>query len=211
MKAVLKDSQLLEQLSPYIEKLYKLATETDIHLFRQKAFFILQGVFSCSSGVWFARSDNVSYHKKFTDDTYVFNQPQVFMRNYIELLASLTEPEPIYLHVSQHSGIPIILHEVIPISEWYKTTFYKNHWIRFNIEHVMSCGSLTSNNQFSHLISVYRKEKDQPFSQTDKHYFQLLFPHLLEAFRINILQSFNRSYDGTSVGKVTESNAYPFD
>ena len=48
--------------------------------------------------------------------------------------------------------------------------------------------------QINHLISLYRKAGKEPFTEQERQLFQLIYPQLVEAFRLNVMININKDF-----------------
>ncbi|WED22902.1 helix-turn-helix transcriptional regulator [Vibrio sp. JC009] len=189
------EPSLLESLSGTIKNIYRIANESSLVDFKQLAYQQVINHIQTDSGIWVTRSDMNSHEyiaTKLADDTYLYNQPEAFMDNYQRVMTSGTEQDWVFVQLVKNQGKVIDLFDVMPEEEWLKTPSYTDHCAKFGLEQIISCMSPATENTITHLISLYRADRAKPFSEKDKQTYQLLFPHLVESFRINILSSFKR-------------------
>ncbi len=59
------------------------------------------------------------------------------------------------------------------------------HSRRYRIEHILATTSIDSISRLNELISVYRADPDNPFSEEERLVQQCIVPHLAETWRIN--------------------------
>jgi DNA-binding CsgD family transcriptional regulator len=72
-------------------------------------------------------------------------------------------------------------------SDYQGTDIYHEHCKRFCIEQSVSTGSIEPDTKILNTIIFYRSDINQPFSEEERFLKEILFPHLVEASRINWL------------------------
>jgi DNA-binding CsgD family transcriptional regulator len=188
--------ELTPKLNQFILTLYQGAYEKSLSDFKPWVFQYLQNVIQFNSGLWLSRSDMtkpIPVH--WVDDTYLFNQPVNFMENYQRLATMPNNIDPLHDKLLNAPDKVISLWEAYSSrEEWYQTNYYQDHSKKYEIEHMLSTLALSkSNSCISHVLSFYRKDREQSFLKEEIETIELLIPHLVEAFRINILNSLQSS------------------
>lgn len=210
-------SNFSKEINEFILSLYRGALDRPFTDFKGWFFTVSQSIFSFDSAIWLSRSDmEKPIPKYWVDDTYLFNQPIEFMENYQRLATLPNNVDPLHEKLLNTPNKVISLWDAYESQdEWYQTSYYKEHSKVFEIEHMLSTLVLPKHNSnISHVLSFYRKNIHKPFLTKELQTLELLLPHFVEAFRINILNSLSSNSDETysfkgivdRFGRVIESD-----
>ena len=175
--------------SDWIVQLYQQALVLHWTSFKQWTFEHLQLVCQFDSGLWWSRSDLVNKQRiNWSEDTSIYNLPSDFMSNYAKLAFNPDDPDPLNQHLQTQPGKFFSIWDVCPKEHWYQTAYYQQHCRRYAIENAIS--SLVLPSQYSsvtHIFSYYRSNVEKDFNDAEKQQLAAVFPHLLQAFRTNLL------------------------
>lgn len=187
----------LFDISNQIQNIYRVALEHSTPSFKRKVFEILLTAFSFDSGIWVNRSDLNDFKTiGMVEDTFVFNQPEDFMLNYQRLIVEENGKDPFYYLVANNPENVFKFSEAQDMDSWRQTRFYTEHMQKYDVEHGMGCMHFRGDNGFAHVICFYRGYEKDDFDENEKNLFKLFYPHLIEAFRINLLNLFKRPTPG---------------
>lgn len=199
---------LSPQLSQFILTLYQGASQKSLAEFKSWAFEHMQSILPFDSGLWLSRSDMVNPIPTYlAEDTYLFNQPADFMKNYHRMITLSNNEDPLHKIVLTAPCKVFSLWDAYDSKEvWYKTNFYQEHSKVYEVEHMLAAlFSPSGNSNLNHLFSFYRKNADNAFSAKEQLTVEFILPHLVEAFRINVLNSFTFDWqNGSSFRAATD-------
>jgi len=196
--------------------LYQGASKKSLAEFKSWAFEHTQAIIPFDSGLWLSRSDMVNPIPAYwAEDTYLFNQPADLMENYHRISTIPNNEDPL-LKIALNAPCKVVsLWDTYDSKEeWYKTNYYQEHSKIYEIEHMLSALIIPSvNSNLTHIFSFYRKSANNAFSAKEKLKVEFLLPHLVEAFRINVLNSFKFDWQNNSTfrgatdrfGKIIEA------
>jgi DNA-binding CsgD family transcriptional regulator len=101
--------------------------------------------------------------------------------HYPQLVANTLEINPIQQAVLANMGRPVTMSDVVDDDTFYQSEIYRKLFEPNGIQRIMSSGHLDMRTGLSSLISVYRRDRDRPFSEDDKYCMGRLVAHLMGA------------------------------
>lgn len=165
------------RINAFIVELYQAAHEVPASQFKEWAFDRMQPLVAFDSGLW--AQATMEYGLQ-VHGQYAHKQPKEMMRNY----EAIKHEDPLIHRLIELPGTTWDLYSVCPRDEWIKRIEYTEHCRKFGIEAVISTALLDRDTRLLTVISLYRANPDQLFSETDRITKELLTPHLVEAYRI---------------------------
>ena len=72
-------------------------------------------------------------------------------------------------------------------SEYSGTNLYTIHCKHYGVEHIVATGIIDPDTKLLNTLCLYRADADRPFSEKERLFKELIFPHLVEAARTNWL------------------------
>ncbi|MFT4928604.1 MAG: DNA-binding NarL/FixJ family response regulator [Phenylobacterium sp.] len=186
---------LSKKLGQWIAALYQHAQMLPVAEFKPWCFSALNEVIEFDSGLWATRSDvmrlNVDH---WVEDTFVHNQPAEFMANYAAIAARSQTTDNLNQHLMANPERFMSLWQSCPKQQWLESQFYLEHCQQFKVENAISAITMSSEHSvIGHVFSFYRAQRDNDFCDDDILLANFALPHLVEAFRINVLSSFGHS------------------
>ena len=79
-------------------------------------------------------------------------------------------------------------------NEYAGTAVYERHYRQFKIAHIIATATLDTNTLLLNTVSLYRSSAENPFSEEDRALKEALFPHIIEAVRINWLNNLSKLF-----------------
>lgn len=188
---------LNSDLSQWLTQLYVGAERCHPTEFKQWCFEFTLKQLKFDSALWATRSDLQDLQQEhWVTDTKVFNQQNEFMKNYQAIAQKAGSSDQLNQFLIENPSQFFTIWDVCPQKLWYTSDFYLEHCVKFGIEQAISAMTLpTKNSAVSHVISFYRANKDDEFSRNEILVADFVLPHLIEAFRHNVLGTFTRSQD----------------
>lgn len=186
---------LSQNLGLWIETLYQQAQKQPVSTFKSWCFTSLTQLIEFDSGLWGTRSDVMRLNlDHWVEDAFVHNQPDSFMANYFNIAARSKATDSLNQHLMANPERFFSIWESCPPEQWYQTDYYLEHCKQFKVENAISAVTVpTEHSVIGHVFSFYRAQRDNDFSANDVLMANFLLPHLVEAFRINVLSSFGQS------------------
>lgn len=193
--------ELTTDLSEFIISLFRGARDKSLKEFKPWVFEHLQQIVRFDSGLWVSRSDvDNPIPEYWAEDTSLFNLPDSFMANYQRLATLPDNIDPLYeLMINNPQEVVSLWDAYESRKEWHDTNYYLEHCKYFNIENMLSTYIPSGDNSsILHALSFYRKDAGDDFNESELNYIKLLLPILIEAFRINVLNSFKFDWKNNS-------------
>lgn len=183
-----------DDLNQLVQELYRVAYSSPISEFKQKCFELIAPVILFDSGTWITRCEHeIPFYEA---DSFTYNLPDGFMDYYHQLSDVSTQVHQVFGVMLGNMGKTLDILDVVPQDEWYGSDMYQLYCEKFNLHHSLMTVWMNSVNQAIHVITFARHEKAAPFTQEDKLAKQFLVPNLVEALRVNILNSFKHGVGG---------------
>ncbi len=188
---------LSDDLSEWIIQLYRHAQNEKPRAFKRWCFSAIESLLRFDSGLWASRSDLQQMNQEFwAVDGWLYRQPEAFLSNYAVVSSKLGDSDPLNQHLKSHQDQFFAIWDCCPKAQWYKGDFYREHCRHFAIENAISAlTTATEASAVRHVFSFYRAEADDEFTPQEIALANALLPHLVEAFRINLLSVFDNSVD----------------
>ncbi len=101
--------------------------------------------------------------------------------NYPKALAQSKAINPFYTALKADSGSVVELSEVLDDETFYQSDVYKTFFSQYGVERVMGVVLPDESSGIVSLVSLYRFDRDKPFSQEDKQVLQRMNYHLISA------------------------------
>lgn len=181
---------LLTETSHLVQQLYRDAYKTPMAEFKQTAFERIANLFNIQSGTWITRSEReIPFYEQ---DSFTFQLPEGFMEHYHHLSTVSTQVHQVFGVMLGNQGKTLDILDVVPENEWYGSDMYQLYCQEFNLHHSLMTVSVNPINQVMNLITFARHSPDHPFTQAEKEAKEFLVPNLIEALRVNILNTFQQ-------------------
>lgn len=173
-----------------IQNLYREAYRTPVAEFKMKAFNLLADHLQIDSGTWVTRTEQrVPFYEQ---DSFTYQLPEGFMEHYHELSTVSTQVHQVFGVMLGNLGKTMDILDVVPEEEWFGSDMYQLYCQEYNLHHSLMTVLVNPVNQVMNLITVARHDPDRAFDVREKQIKEFLVPNLIEALRINILNSFSQ-------------------
>lgn len=168
----------MQKLSQYLLKLSHGALEKPAYEFKDWALSETKNLVKFDSCAW----GNGSW----VNDTPVIHNIHLhnLAGNFIESWLRFQHEDKLTREVTQHSNRAF---NVDLARDYQDTNIYNIHCKKFNLEHIVSTGSIDPDTHILNTIVFYRSDINQPFTEEERALHEILFQHLIEASRINWL------------------------
>ncbi len=182
--------KLTPEFSVFLTDIYNIAMEEPLNTFKEKAIQRLNLFISFDCAVWVTRSELESHY--YGDETFTYNIPDGAMENSHKLLEASQEVQMMGQILFANLNTTMDLHELTPNKPWHEADLYLRHAIKYNQENGLITMMHHPVNKILNTISINRGVKGGEFTPEEKAKKQFVTPHIIEAFRINILNSFSK-------------------
>ena len=176
---------LMKPFSNFILKLYRSSLEMPTEVFKDWALNECKSLipfdsYAWASGSWVADKPLVhSVHLHNLDSEFI---PIWLNHQHDDKLARKTRSHP------------DITFNVNIADEYVGTTFYEHHYRHFKIAHVIATATFDTDTLLLNTVCLYRSSAANPFSEADRALKEALFPHIIEAVRINWLNNLSKLF-----------------
>ena len=187
---------LTDELQHWLNELYQQANSQPLTQFKEWCFSSIEHLLPFDSGIWATRSDLQAMHREhWVDDTTVYNQPDAFMANYLAIDQTSQSQDHLNQHLANNPNQFFTIWDCCDRELWYQEAFYREHCIKFGVENAISAMvHPTDNSAVFHVLSFYRADKAAEFTPQEVLLADFVLPNLVEAFRINVLNTFSQSH-----------------
>ncbi|MGH8461110.1 MAG: response regulator transcription factor [Stenotrophobium sp.] len=161
------------QVDRYIAKLYRSAFTVTPDEFRGWALHELGQVIPNDGGIWGSGSaSRLRFH------TCTVNSVPA---SYPAALEATVAINPILPRMLQNLDVPVDMRDVFPDAEFFRSKLYKQVFRPHGISRILSTVHLDRRSGLYSLISLYRRDRDNPFSDHDRAQQQRITYHLYSA------------------------------
>lgn len=171
----MKKQQAIES---FIGKLYRAASEINPTHFRKWALTELKELIHFDGALWSnGQEENRSFHNHSlinVDETILVNLKKTMAVN------------PMVDAVINNIGSPVDMADVVDDETFYSSYTYEFCFKPLNIERILSSIHTDGRSGLFTLLSLYRFDRLQPFSEQDKHIQERVLFHLLNAASHNL-------------------------
>lgn len=150
----------IDPVDRLIARLYRSGLQVAAAQFRVWALAQLARVVPCDGALW--GSGTVS-EMRFHSVT-VYGLPPAFPQQ----LQSTTSINPLVGHILQNLDTPVDMREVFADPEFFASELYRGTFAPFGISRILSTGHLERRSGLYSLLTLYRKDRNAPFSETDR-------------------------------------------
>lgn len=145
--------------------------------FRRWALDQITKLFSFDSAMW----GSATNAPRRMHEVFVLNQPQAMLENY----ARYEEHDILRTAVCAHPGRTVNLADLMSPKEWEETEIYRNHASRYGICAVLCTVDIEPITGLINVISLWRKDLHNPFTERERQIKEFLAPHLFATCRQN--------------------------
>ncbi|NMP16646.1 helix-turn-helix transcriptional regulator [Thalassotalea sp. Y01] len=160
-------------LQRFISEIYTDIGKIDLAEYRQYALGRLQQVIDFDGAIWSnGHQKTLTFHNQ-----TLFNVAQQLSHDLLQYL----DINPLADVLLQQLGQPIDMRDLCPDSEFYQSQIYQKCFSQHGIERILSSIHLDEQSGLFTLLSLYRFDRQRPFSEQDKKIQQIALYHLLTA------------------------------
>ena len=181
------------QANQLVTQLYREAYATPIAEFKQRCFELMAETFAIDSGTWITRCEReIPFY---TQDSFTYQLPDGFMEHYHQLSTVSDQVHQVFGVMLGNLGKTLDILDVVPEDEWFGSDMYKLYCEEFDLHHSLMTVTANPLNQAVNVVTFARNNPERPFTQEEKATKEFVVPNLIEAMRVNVLNSFhiNRS------------------
>lgn len=192
----------LEQLNQFIATLYLATSKIELTEYRDWALAQLQNLIDFDGAIW---SNGHQQTVRFHNHTLV-NVPESLTQSLLEYLSI----NPIINKLFEHMGSPIDMRDLITDEDFYRSEIYLKCFKPHKIERILSSIHLDERTGLFTLLTLYRFERDKPFTMQDKQLQKQALYHLLTAAKHALFLQLEHSSDSqnTAYKVTTYKNSY---
>ena len=162
-----------DQLNQFIATLYLATSKIELAEYRNWALAQLHNLIDFDGALW---SNGHQKTVKFHNHTLV-NVPESLTQSLLEHLSI----NPITNVLFDNMGLPIDMRDLIADDDFYRSEIYLKCFKPHGIERILSSIHLDERTGLFTLLTLYRFERDKPFSKHDKQIQKQALYHLLTA------------------------------
>ncbi|WP_029406712.1 helix-turn-helix transcriptional regulator [Thiomicrorhabdus sp. Milos-T2] len=184
---------MIKNTNQLVQELYRKAYSKPINEFKQCCFDLISEHFKIDSGTWITRCEIDS--KFYNNDSFTYKLPENFIEHCHHIPTVSRQIEQVFGVVLGNQGKTFDILDIVPEEEWYESDMYKMYCEEFSLYHSVMTVSVNPLSQTMNLITLARHDPEHKFSEAEKKSFDFLYPNLIEALRVNILNSFQQKSD----------------
>lgn len=161
-------------LQAFVSHLYRAGAQVSADGFQAWALEQLKSHISFDAAVWgMGNAASMKFH-----NVMVFGAPP----EYAVALEETRPLNPIPPALLRRIGSPVRMEDVFPDRKFYRSELYRRCFQPFGIERILSSGHVDPRSGLYTLLSLYRRQRAQPFSAADKKVFETAAFHLIAAY-----------------------------
>ncbi|WP_319381822.1 LuxR C-terminal-related transcriptional regulator [Thiomicrorhabdus sp.] len=181
---------LLGKTNHLVRQLYRTAYSTPVEDFKDVCFDLVAELFQIDSGTWITRCEReIPFYEQ---DSFTYRLPAGFMEHYHHLATVSTQVHQVFGVMLGNLGKTLDILDVVPEEEWFGSDMYKLYCEAFNLHHSLMTVTVNPLNQAMNIVTFARHDPLRRFTEEEKQAKEFLVPNLIEAMRINILNSFRQ-------------------
>lgn len=170
------DEVLSRRLSEAVLHLHKGAREWPVASFQARAFEVVRGLIPFDSGMW-GTASNDPHHMH---SVHLDHQPREMIEEY---MAGYQELDLVRPRVSAQPGVTVNLSDFMTREEQNACMIYREYMSRWGLECVLCTVLIEPVSSLIGFMSLWRKDPQKLFSETERRIKQFLVPHLMDAYR----------------------------
>ncbi|SFF49196.1 regulatory protein, luxR family [Fontimonas thermophila] len=163
----------LDPVDRLIARLYRCALSVPAQDFRAWALEQLKAVIPHDGALW---GSGVTTRWKFHTVTVTGLPPE-----FPHVLEATTRINPIIPRILQNLDTPVDMASVLSDDEFFDSEIYHRAFEPYGITRILSTGHLDRRSGLYSLVTLYRKNREQPFTEADKARQKRLTYHLFNA------------------------------
>jgi DNA-binding CsgD family transcriptional regulator len=187
-----------------IARLYRSALSVPAEGFRAWALEQLRAVLPFDGALW---GSGVTSYMRFHTVTVVGLPPE-----FPQTLEATTAINPLIPRILQNLDTPVDMASVLPDAEFFASEIYARTFRPFGISRILSTGHLDPRSGLYSLVTLYRRDPAQRFSEAEKARQKRLTYHLYNAgshaFFLHLARTHAERPPGAGAAVVDHSGAY---
>ncbi len=168
-----KNKKTVNNLNKFISQIYIATSKIDRAEYREWALSQLQTLIEFDGAIW---SNGHQKTIRFHNHTLV-NVPESLTQSLLDNLAI----NPLANELFSNLGVPIDMRDLLNDEAFYRSEIYLKCFKPYGIERILSSVHLDERTGLFTLLTLYRFERNKPFSSIDKHLQKQVLYHLLMA------------------------------
>lgn len=163
----------MDALQRLVSRLYRAGVERPAEDYQRWALQQLKVLVPHDAAVWgMGHAERGRFH-----NVKVFGLDQ----NYAQALERWLGENPIYPKLAENAGEPVDMRDVLDDAAFYKSRIYRKCFRPFGVERILSSGHMDPRCGLYTLLSLYRFDRQNPFSLTDRRNFRVAAFHMVQA------------------------------
>ncbi|MES0874550.1 helix-turn-helix transcriptional regulator [Sinimarinibacterium thermocellulolyticum] len=187
-----------------IARLYRSALSVSAEGYRAWALRQLQTVLPCDGALW---GSGVASHMRFHSVTVIGLPPE-----FPQVLEATTAINPLIPRILQNLDTPVDMSSVLPDKAFFSSEIYARAFKPYGITRILSTGHLDPRSGLYSLLTLYRRDREQRFSEIEKTTQKRLTFHLFNAashaFFLHLAKTHAERPAGAGAAVVDASGAY---
>jgi DNA-binding CsgD family transcriptional regulator len=164
----------MQAMQQFISQLYRAGVDRPAEDFQRWGLQQLSELVPHDAAIWgMGNAQLGEFH-----NVKVFGVPMAFANT----LQEWGPKNPLFPLLAKHPGKPLDMADEYPDASFYRSELYKKCFKRFGIERILSSGHSDERCGLYTLLSIYRTDRKQPFSNVDKKRFETASYHLIAAY-----------------------------
>jgi DNA-binding CsgD family transcriptional regulator len=176
-----------DKLNKFISDLYLATSKIELAEYRDWALSQLQHLIGFDGAIW---SNGHQQTIRFHNHTLV-NVPESLTQSLLDNLSI----NPLTEKFLENLGSPIDMRDLISDEEFYRSEIYLTCFQPHGIERILSSIHLDERTGLFTVLTLYRFEREKPFSEQDKYMQKQALYHLLSAAKHALFLQLERSSD----------------
>ena len=177
--------ELHQAASDLIVGLYRYGRDVPIGDFQRWALERLRELVAFDSAAW----GTSSVSPQTIRSVYLHDQPRGTIEQYVRDGWQAKD----FLHAAcvAKPGVTINIADLMAASAWHRTVLYRRFARPHGIEWALCTVQAEPFSSLNAFVSLWRGDRERPFSEDERRRMQVLMPHLVEAMRANRLWYFS--------------------
>ena len=180
-----------QALSLFVRDLYRASTDIEIGNFQDWAMEKLKSLIHFDSGMWadaiFDGENPPNVHHFYLYGDNFYRNTNEIIEHYQNIHEKGLAIDEVAITLTQNIGTTVCWRDIQGSDSMAWDHPIYEHFARFyKQEHICSTSIDNYDTEFLSFISLYREDRDRPFSEEDKHIKSIVASHLSESYRINL-------------------------
>ncbi|MEC9363976.1 helix-turn-helix transcriptional regulator [Sinimarinibacterium flocculans] len=201
-KTTKKDT--LDPVDRVIARLYRSALSVSADGFRAWALQQIQSVVPCDGALW---GSGVTSYMRFHTVTVTGLPPE-----FPHVLEATSAINPLLPRILQNLDTPVDMANVLPDEAFFSSEIYARAFKPYGITRILSTGHLDPRSGLYSLVTLYRRDREQAFTEIEKAQHKRLTYHLFNAgshaFFLHLARTHAERPAGAGAAVVDAAGAY---